>query len=75
VTTFTPRSLKRDGNSRAKILIKSGWVKSNVTKFVYKYNTGNTTAEEYMLREAPPILKLEEHEKFHDSTTNVFEVE
>lgn len=58
--------------SRAKILIKSDWVKSNVTKFVDKYEKKST---QIVLREAPPILKLEEHEKFRDDTNNLFEVE
>jgi len=34
-----------------------------------------TTETTEALREAPPILKLEEHEKFRDDAGNVFEVE
>lgn len=60
--------------SRAKILIKSDWVKSNVTKFVDKYDKENASTQ-IILKEAPPILKLEEHEKFRDDTGNLFEVE
>ncbi|CCV01980.1 hypothetical protein IIV22A_136L [Invertebrate iridescent virus 22] len=56
---------------RAKILIKSEWVKSNVTKFI---DTSVGVCEK-VLREAPPILELEDCEKFCDDTGNVFEVE
>jgi hypothetical protein len=58
--------------SRSKILLKSDWVKSNVTKFVDMYG-GNKTKP--VLREAPPLLELEEHEKFRDEDGNVYEVE
>jgi len=70
-----------DGNySRAKILIKSEWVKTNVTKFVDKYGTTsklNSPIRDVKppLREAPPVLELEEHEKFCDDEGNVYEVE
>ncbi|CCV01807.1 BRO-like protein [Invertebrate iridescent virus 22] len=57
--------------SRAKILIKSEWVKSNVTKFI---DTSVGVCEK-VLREAPPILELEDCEKFRDDIGNVFEVE
>ena len=65
---------------RAKILIKSEWVKSNVTKFVDKYGTTsklNSPIRDVKppLREAPPVLELEEHEKFCDDEGNVYEVE
>ncbi|ADO00420.1 hypothetical protein WIV_gp077 [Wiseana iridescent virus] len=60
--------------SRAKILIKSDWVKSNVTKFVDKYKKKSASTQ-LILREAPPILELEEHEKFRDEAGNLFEVE
>lgn len=65
---------------RAKILIKSEWVKTNVTKFVDKYGTTsklNSPIRDVKppLREAPPVLELEEHEKFCDDEGNVYEVE
>ena len=53
-------------------MLKSDWVKSNVTKFVDIYG-GNKTKP--VLREAPPLLELEEHEKFRDEDGNVYEVE
>jgi len=59
--------------SRAKILLKVDWVKSNVTKFLDL--RGPERAKHHALREAPPILELEEHEKFRDDTGNTFEVE
>lgn len=60
--------------SRAKILVTSDWTKSNVTKFLDK-SEKKSTSTEIVLREAPPLLKLEEHEKFRDVADNVFEVE
>lgn len=60
--------------SRAKILIKSEWVKSNVTKFIDIYDSKSSTSK-IVLREAPPILELEEYEKFQDDAGNVFDVE
>jgi hypothetical protein len=61
---------------RAKILLKSDWVKSNVTKFVDMYGTSKSIATiKPVLREAPPVLELEEHEKFRDEDENVYEVE
>ncbi|CCV02332.1 BRO-like protein [Invertebrate iridescent virus 30] len=60
--------------SRAKILIKSDWVKSNVTKFIDKYEKKSASTQ-IVLREAPPVLKLKDCEKFRDDTDNVFEVE
>lgn len=60
--------------SRAKILVTSEWTKSNVTKFLDK-SEKKSTSTEIILREAPPLLELEEHEKFRDVADNVFEVE
>lgn len=59
---------------RAKILIKSEWVKSNVTKFIDKYEKKSASTQ-IVLREAPPVLKLNDCEKFRDDTGNLFEVE
>lgn len=61
--------------SRAKILLKSDWVKSNVTKFVEMCGTSKSNKTKPVLREAPPLLELEEHEKFRDEDGNVYEVE
>jgi len=63
--------------SRAKILLKVDWVKSNVTKFLDLHGRSKDKSIEgrHVLREAPPILELEEHEKFRDDTGNTFEVE
>lgn len=58
--------------SRAKILLKSEWVKSNVTKFLD--NSSQTSSNISVLREAP-ILQLEEHEKFRGTENNTYEVE
>ena len=68
--------------SRAKILLKSDWVWSNVTKFVEARPSTSPTTEKPttssttpVLREAPPILVLEDHEKFRDLENNLYEVE
>ena len=66
--------------SRVKILVKAEWVKSNVTKFldIYGHSSKHTIVnpqtsptkvdlnKSMILREAPPILELEKHEKFQD---------
>lgn len=61
-----------EGYKNAKILIKSEWVESNVDKFVKNLGVEVSPSK---LREAPPILDLEEHEKFRDDTGNIHEVE
>ncbi len=57
--------------NQAKILIKSNWVQSNVTKFLGQYKP----CEELPLLMAPPVLELEDWEKFRDDEGNIFEVE
>jgi hypothetical protein len=76
--------------SRAKILVTEDWAKANVTKFVEKYaaktsspislsgprpSTSRIVKVVKKYREAPDLLKLEEHEKFRDNEDNIFEVE
>lgn len=68
--------------NKAKILIKSNWVRSNVTKFLRESKPSEVpekspsfNIETRLLQAAPPILELKEHEKFRDDTDNVFEVE
>jgi hypothetical protein len=63
--------------NKAKILIKSKWVRANVTKFL-RGSSKPSVEEPFQLQPfqlAPPILKLESHEKFRDALDNVFEVE
>ena len=69
--------------SRAKILVTEDWSKTNVTKFIEKYaakassptkpSTSRVLVKKY--KEAPDLLKLEDHKKFRDNEDNIFEVE
>ena len=76
---------------RAKILVTEEWAKANVIKLVEKYavKTPSSTLRAgppgpkastsrvivKTRKEAPDLLKLEDHEKFRDSEDNIFEVE
>jgi hypothetical protein len=55
-------------NKKAKILISEEWVHNNLPKF-----TGNK--EVYKYKPLPPLLELNDHEKFRDQAGNVHEVE
>jgi hypothetical protein len=55
-------------NCKAKILISEEWVHNNLPKF-----TGNKKVYKY--KPLPPLLELNDHEKFRDQVGNVHEVE
>jgi len=55
-------------NKKAKVLISEEWTHNNLPKF-----TGNQ--DNYKYKPPPPLLELEDHEKFTDQAGNVFEVE
>ena len=69
--TFAPKSLKwslsNDTIKSAKVLLSCDWVTSNVPGF------GNSKKIE--LEMAPPLLELEDNEKFKDENGNIIEIE
>ncbi|MGL5961729.1 MAG: hypothetical protein ACRCZ0_07235 [Cetobacterium sp.] len=85
-----PSALTKDGwiesnskYSKAKILVTEEWAKANVAKLVEKYAAKPSSPKPstsrlvvtQIYKESPPLLRLEEHEKFRDNEDNIFEVE
>lgn len=56
------------GNKKAKVLISEEWVRNNFPKYTKK-------TSDYKYKPLPPLVELEDHEKFRDQDGNVYEVE
>jgi RecB family exonuclease len=56
------------GNKKAKVLICENWVRNNFPEY-----TKDTS--KYKYKALPPLVELEDHEKFRDQDGNVYEVE
>lgn len=61
---------------KANLLLKKEWVLKNVPNMIKNKNKKNKKKQpKEEIREAPPLLELEEHEMFHDDEDNAYEIE
>jgi hypothetical protein len=60
-------------STKAKLLLLESWVLTNVPKMMPGSN--ESKEEQYEYPETPPIIHLEDNEKFKDNDDNIFEIE